>query len=60
MHSFTTAKLPSPITFPTLYFSRMVDVSEYLFPFIPSRYKKVNVRENTNINNCYRIVKIQT
>lgn len=24
-HSFTTAKLPSPMTFPTLYFSEMVE-----------------------------------
>lgn len=35
-HSFTTAKLPSPITFPTLYFSRIVEELENLFPFTPA------------------------
>lgn len=31
-HSLTTAKLPSPITFPTLYFSKMAEAGRYWFP----------------------------
>ena len=40
MHSLTTAKLPSPITFPILYFSRRVDDSEHLCPSTPAKKDK--------------------
>lgn len=44
VHSFTMAKLPSPMTFPILYFSKTVDADIVLLPLTAGDKNKITIR----------------